>query len=287
MMDRKENLMLKAATGLEGGVVASGSTCGVITGGALGLALLHEKEIQEKGVSAEIAVHKLIGDYIKWFEGNFGSTLCRQRSGVDFYTKKGQLRYLLPGDRVCRCLWHIGKTMHHLYPYQEKYLPIGEVDKYKEKPEPLHCAKAVLKGVRERTGFGDASLENLSFVFDGGVGLTGGVCGALAGSILAINLFLGMNIRHMGYPKTIKGFFAGHLNLLKDKEISKPEPFAIGSAIVKRFRHKTGKMECREIIGKTFHGWDDFQKHMASSHECKDLIKFATDAASEAIDKWR
>ena len=36
--------------------------------------------------------------------------------------------------------------------------------------KPFHCAKAVLAGIRENTGNGNKRLENLSFVFGGGVG---------------------------------------------------------------------------------------------------------------------
>ena len=67
----------------------------------------------------------------------------------------------------------------------------------KMQDEPIHCAQQVLKGIREQTGIGDDLLEQLSFVFDGGIGLQGGVCGALAGAIMGVNLLIGMNVREM------------------------------------------------------------------------------------------
>jgi len=48
MIGKPENELLRSFTGLEGGVVASGSTCGVVSGGAMGLALLHHEKIMEK-----------------------------------------------------------------------------------------------------------------------------------------------------------------------------------------------------------------------------------------------
>ena len=58
-----------------------------------------------------------------------------------------------------------------------------EVQSEEKQHESIHCAQRVLKGIREHTGVGDDLLEQLSFVFDGGIGLQGGACGALAGAI--------------------------------------------------------------------------------------------------------
>ena len=84
MISKREDHVLKAFTGLEGGVVASGSTCGVVTGGALGLAMLHDNVLQERGIAAEAGVLSLIGEYVRWFEESYGSSFCRDRTGVDF-----------------------------------------------------------------------------------------------------------------------------------------------------------------------------------------------------------
>jgi hypothetical protein len=89
MIGRREDRVLKAFTGLEGGIVASGSTCGVVTGGALGLVLMHDNLLQERGIAAEAGVMSLIGGYIRWFEETFGSSFCRERSGVDFLYNHG------------------------------------------------------------------------------------------------------------------------------------------------------------------------------------------------------
>jgi len=40
MIGKPENKLLKSITGLEGGVVATGSTCGVVSGGAIGFGFL-------------------------------------------------------------------------------------------------------------------------------------------------------------------------------------------------------------------------------------------------------
>lgn len=70
MTSKQDDILLKAGTGLEGGVVASGSTCGVVTGGALGLGLMYDDELKKKGDCAEVALLSLVGDYVRWFEQN-------------------------------------------------------------------------------------------------------------------------------------------------------------------------------------------------------------------------
>jgi C_GCAxxG_C_C family probable redox protein len=285
MIGRREDRMLKSVTGLEGGIVGSGSTCGVVTGGALGLALLHNSVVQEKGIPAEVGVLSLVGEYFKWFEENFGSSLCRARSGVNFYKTFGLVRYFLPGDRVVRCLWHIRGALRNLYTYWEKDLPGMDMEPKEIQGEPIHCAQAVLRGIKDRTGIGDPLLERFSFIFDGGVGFQGGVCGALAGAVMGINLLLGLNIRDASYFQALRAYTVGSINLLVDKPIGKPELFGIGKNIVQKFRDKAGSTDCRIIMKKEFSGWDDFQKHISSSDKCAGLIELATTEASKAIKR--
>jgi len=283
MVSKQDDLFLRAATGLEGGIVASGSTCGVVTGGALGLALMHDDELRERGAPAEAALLSLVGEYMRWFEGRYKTVLCRDRTGVDFYTAGGQLRYFVP-DRVGRCLKHIGGAVRHLNEVVKSGFPADGSTRTEKRV--FHCARDVLRGIREQTGTGYDLLERASVVFDGGLGLQGGGCGALAGAIMGINLKLGMDIRRMGYFQTAKAFLIGHLNLLKREPVDDPEPFAVGKGIVKSFRERAGTLECRAITGKTFSGWDDFQNYMGDSSTCQELIQFMTDEASKAIQRF-
>ena len=287
MIGKPENKLLKSVTGLEGGVVATGSTCGVVSGGAIGLALSHYDEIMEKGIPAQAGLLALVGEYAKWFGENYGSSLCRERSGVDFYTTMGQLRYFMPGDKVSKCLWHIRGAIRHLYSFRQKELPMMEVQSEEKQDEPIHCAQRVLKGIREHTGVGNDLLEHLSFVFDGGIGLQGGACGALAGAIMGMNLLIGMNVREMKYSEILKAFAVGHKNLLTNKPVKKAEPFNVGKDIVKNFKKEAGAIECQTITEKKFSDWSDFQNFISSSAKCSGLIEFAKDQASIAVDKYK
>ena len=240
----------------------------------------------EKGIPAQAGLLALVGEYVKWFEDNFGTSLCRERSGVDFHTTMGQLRYFMPGDKVSKCLWHIRGAIRYLYSFRQKELPMIKVKSEAKQDKPIHCAKQVLKGIKEKTGTGEDLLEQLSFVFDGGIGLQGGACGALAGAIMGVNLLIGMNIRDMRYSEILKAFAVGHKNLRTNKPVEKAEPFNVGKDIVKNFKNEAGAIECQNITGQKFSDWSDFQKFISSSVKCTGLMEFAKDQASTAIRKY-
>ena len=287
MIDKPNSQVLKAYTGLDGGVVGSGSTCGVVSGGAMGLAISHYDELMINGLPAQVGILSLIGDYVKWFENNFNSAICKDRSGVDFYKVMGQIRYLIPGDKVAKCMWHIRSAIRHLYSDHQKELPAVDIDSFDKEEEPIHCAVQVLRGIRENTGIGNDNLEHLAFIFDGGVGLQGGVCGALAGAIMGINLLLGLNISDTSYYQSVKDFTVGHINLLRNKPVQNPEPFNVGKQIVQQFKKEAGSMECKTITESRFSEWSDFQHHIKSSKKCERLIALSIDEASRAIEMYK
>ncbi|MBS3757126.1 MAG: C_GCAxxG_C_C family protein [Desulfobacterales bacterium] len=283
MIGSREDQLLKALTGLEGGVVASGSTCGVVTGGALSLALMHRDDISRKGALAERAVLERVTDYTDWFRDTYGTLLCRERMGVDFYRVRGQLRYLLPGDRVGKCIWHLRGATRYLYEASKNPLSITASRSPMGDKPPLHCASAVLAGIREKTGVGDPLLEKMAFVFDGGVGFNGGICGALAGAIMGINQVMGMDLRNISYWKNMKSFLRGHTNLLVRSPKTLDEPFAAGRRVVERFRQAAGSTECRALTGQGFSDWDEFQEFISNSAACNGLFELAINEASAVI----
>ena len=287
MIGRREDFLLKAATGLEGGCVAGGSTCGVVTCGSLGLALKNEEAISKRGSAAKKDVLFQAGEYVKWFKGKYGTSLCRERTRSDFYSIRGQLRYFLPGHRVAKCMWHIRGAMRNLYALQQQGYEKSEESSEKVDEQSVHCAQAVLEGIRKQTDIGSKRLEDLSFVFDGGVALQGGLCGALAGAIMGINLLMGLDIRDISYWQTIKAFTIGHLNLLVDNPVGSPEPFMAGRQVVEKFKKESVSLVCFAITEKTFSGWDDFQNHIAGSRDCNGLVDFAIREAVEIISKYK
>lgn len=263
--------------------MANGSTCGIATGGALGIALTTEQYLQQNDPRAEAFVIQAAGTYMDWFRETHGTTQCRERNQVDFQKTMGQLRYFLSIRKIVRCLQMEGRSLQYLTMEHQNPLPI-HIDSSEKQPSgtPIHCAAEVLKQVREKTGIGNKRLERLSIVLDGGVGLRGRLCGAVAGAVLSINLVYGFDLRKMSYVSNIGKFITGHINLIR-KNPKRPDTFSIGKQMVNRFREHAGSIECRIITGKQFESMEDFGRHMENSGTCRSLIRTASDLAAEAI----
>ncbi len=283
MTGNRDTRLLKAVTGLEGGCVGSGSTCGIVSSGALAVAQIWENQLDIYGPRAETRIMEEVLAFTRWFSKRYGSCLCRERIGVDFHTAKGQLTYFAGKMLFAKCMRSAGGTARYLYHAANDNTPPPPPGKRDHTP---HCAKMVLCGVRELTGVGHSRLEKLSFIFDGGVAYSGGICGALTGAVMAANLVFGINTIDAGLSKIIKEFTIGHVNLFSEKKIRMPEPFGIGKAIITKFTKVSGGISCAEITGKKFNGPDDFRLHMADCGECRGLIDTAIDSCVSVLKKW-
>lgn len=278
-------MLLKAVTGLEGGCVANGSTCGIATGGALGIALQHEAWLQSNHPQMEEAVIQAVGDYMNWFRQKHGTTQCGERNNVDFHKVTGQLRYFLSIPKIMRCILMCGRSIQHLTQNTNGNAPPAMTVEPEPQCEPLHCATEVLKQVRETTGVGYHRLERLSVVFDGGIGLAGMLCGAVIGAVLSINFVHGFDLRRMSYSSNVTKFLVGHISLLRNKAGQKPDTFFLGKQMVNQIRETTGAIDCRAITGKRFSSIDDFQNHMQQSGICRNLIHTSASLAAEVIQQ--
>jgi hypothetical protein len=101
---------------------------------------------------------------------------------------------------------------------------------------------------------------------------------------MGVNLLIGMNVRDMSYSEMLKAFAVGHKNLLTKKPVKKPEPFSIGTEILKNFKEKAGALECQTITGQKFSELSDFQDFISSSDKCAELIEYAKNQALEAVE---
>ena len=276
-----------SVTGLEGGCVANGSTCGIASGGALGIALLNEHLLMHGQRSGDEAVLTAAGRYMEWFDKTYSTTQCRERNNVDFHSVMGQLKYFLSAHKIIRCMLMAGGSLNYLT-FNSHLVPGGSgAGEQGTVTQPVHCAQDVLRLIRKKTGTGNDRLERLAIVFDGGIGLKGRLCGAVAGSILALNLVHGFNLREMGYRTNVKKFIIGHINLMRKRPAEPPkrsmDTFAIGKDVVNEFKDAAGSIECRHITGIDFDSPQDFQAFMATSDRCRHLIHVAADIASRAI----
>lgn len=82
------HLISNAALGLAGGVGLQGKTCGCVTGAAMVLSLVASSKEPEDPARFKRA-QKAVGEYVKRFEGQYSTSMCRDLSGLDLTTSAG------------------------------------------------------------------------------------------------------------------------------------------------------------------------------------------------------
>ncbi len=252
--------MLKAVTGLAGGLYNRGSSCGVVLGAAIDLALLKNKAVEVWTPGDQLSLLYQVADYVKWFEGEFEGCLCRDRVNLDFQTISGKVGLLFP-EKARGCVKQSALSM--------KYLLTEEniVDYQSSCPAYKHCATDVLEIVHERTGVGDKTIEKLVTVFDGGVGLSGGGCGALAGGLIVLGF-------RFGYEHSKQDAFQ-----IRDVFRTIPRKYSkVANQLIDQFKNKYGSLECSGIIQGEINGFDGFLKQREA---CQPLIEWVAEKSSE------
>jgi hypothetical protein len=275
---------VKAACPLEGGGASQGSTCGVVSGGCMAIVLAHLADMISGEAGKGEALYERLLEYTDWFESEFGSTLCRERCGADLNEVSGLIDYLFTGKVVSRCINHIGKAASHLPGFINRPLQgDGEVTDLDRKLAASggYCAAEVLRGIREDSGYGSLYLEQLSVSLDGGIGLSGGLCGALAGALLPIGLIWGIDPKKEGLTGTLESSVRGHINLYLDRH--EPELWAVASPFIREFKGKFASLECRDIVGRSFRSGSELAEFMSGSSICTEIKAWCQERASELI----
>jgi len=279
-----ERTALTASCPLEGGGASEGSTCGVVSGGCLGIVLAHLADVLSEEAGKGEALYERLREYTGWFEREFGSTLCRERCGVDVKEITGFANYIFTGKVVTRCVDHIGKAVAYLIELMNRPLEgggeISDLDR-RLASSGGYCAAEVLRGVRSDTGYGSLYLEQLSLAFDGGVGLSGGLCGALAGSLLPMGLIWGIDPKKEGLVGTLIPFLHGHVNLYLDRR--EPELWSVANPYMREFQARYGSLECRDIVGRSFASGTELAEHIAGSPVCAQIKDWCRERTSALI----
>ena len=266
-----DHQIIKALTNLEGGGVGMGATCGVLSSGILNMGLVHlqgEKPFYREDIPGDF--YTGIREYTSWFREKHETSFCRERTGIDFTTLSGQMRYFVPGDRLGRCFSHIGQAVSHLG--NSSFLP-----KSLNGPllhVPCHCAPEILLALRSSGKEIPEELINASIGFDGGIGLSGGLCGALAGGIMALGLSHGTDPKKDSFLQTTISFIRGHMNILQGaSEPKDKEPFFISATLFREFEKRFGSPLCSKITGHRFTNGEDFSVFIEKSDTCRSIFR--------------
>jgi hypothetical protein len=286
---------MRAATNFEGGCVGCGSTCGVVSGGVLGIGALLSSLPREDPPQLETDIYEASIAYRKWFEDRFGTSICFERVQVDFGTVGGLLSYLFPGDKLLRCLKHIGEALVRLTDEvrrasEKRNLPLRFGHGMSGGPREPHCAYTVFKVVAARSGRPENSVGWACTGLGGGVALSGAVCGALFGAILGLGLEYGVDPESIGLGGVVKAFVVGHRNLVRHEALAKgavedlpKEAFARSRYLADRFEKAFGSLNCREITGKEFASPDALTAFLRESKVCGEIFSWCGREAAKLM----
>ncbi len=108
LLDMKDNLVLKSATGFGGGVGARGSMCGIVSGSVMVIGLKHGQGREDER-SVALGAYLRCGQLLDWFKKEFGSQMCHDLTGgVDFSDPEQLSKYYASGHE--KCVEMAGKT---------------------------------------------------------------------------------------------------------------------------------------------------------------------------------
>ncbi|MFC1515503.1 C-GCAxxG-C-C family protein [Thermodesulfobacteriota bacterium] len=127
----------------------------------------------------------------------------------------------------------------------------------------LFCAESVLLAIAEAKGIQANVIPKIATGFCGGISRTCGMCGAVTGAIMAVNLVFGRN----------------------DPAASVEKNYIAVRKMMARFEEKFGSMNCRELIDcdlGTEEGRNDFKAKDLRT-ECKGFTEEATRIAMSLI----
>lgn len=228
-----------------GGIMQHGKQCGVIWGSVLaaGAQAFH---IYGPGARAETAAILAAQELVEAFELENGNKNCIDLIETDWNNPGQVVRYFLRGG-FFKCY---GMTARFSGKAYQQINTILETEPQDIPETPVSCATVVAKqlGVPDLHTVTAAGLA-------GGVGLSGGGCGALAAVIW---------IRSMNRSRETDGKL----------EIKSPQVMEL----VDRFLEQTdGEMECSAICGRRFSSVEDHAAHLREGG-CSELLDALVDA---------
>ena len=96
----RSDIIPKISSGFCGGIARTSGICGAVSGAIMALSLFFGRSSPKEQIDqCYAAVQKLIG----MFGSKFGSTNCKQLTGIDLGTEEGLLRFLSENKREqCR-----------------------------------------------------------------------------------------------------------------------------------------------------------------------------------------
>jgi C_GCAxxG_C_C family probable redox protein len=122
------------------------------------------------------------------------------------------------------------------------------------------CAESVLQALAESQGIQSDLIPRIATGFCSGISRTGGICGAVSGAIMGINLVAGRN------------------SPTDSIEVS----YTLTQELISRFEMQYGSINCRQLIGCDL-ATDEGQRYFMENQLMDQCLKYAEGATSIAV----
>ena len=122
------------------------------------------------------------------------------------------------------------------------------------------CAESVLQAIAESQGVQSDLIPRIATGFCSGISRTGGMCGAVSGAMMGINLVAGRN----------------------SPAESLEDSYALAQKLISQFERQNGSVNCRQLIGCDL-ATDFGQRYFMENHLMDHCLKYAEDATGMAI----
>jgi len=122
------------------------------------------------------------------------------------------------------------------------------------------CAESVLQAIAESQGIQSDLIPRIATGFCSGISRTGGMCGAVSGAIMGINLIAGRN----------------------SPDESVEDSYHLTQKLISRFEKQSGTVNCRQLMGCDL-ATEEGQLYFMENHLMESCLKYAEDATRIAV----
>jgi C_GCAxxG_C_C family probable redox protein len=122
------------------------------------------------------------------------------------------------------------------------------------------CAESVLQAIAESQGIQSDLIPKIATGFCSGISRTGGMCGAVSGAIMGINLVAGRN------------------SPAESIEVS----YTLTQELISRFEKQHGSVNCRQLMGCDL-ATEAGQRYFMENHLMERCLQYAGDATGMAV----
>ena len=122
------------------------------------------------------------------------------------------------------------------------------------------CAESVLQAIAESQGIQSDLIPRIATGFCSGISRTGGICGAVSGAIMGINLVAGRN------------------SPSESIEVS----YTLTQELISCFEKQYGSVNCRQLMGCDL-ATESGQRYFMENHLMERCLQYAGDATNMAV----